>query len=157
MTDPYILAKWVHILSSTILFGTGLGTALHMWLTHLRGDVHAVAVTARNVVRADWFFTTPSGIIQPLSGAYLVWLVGYDWFEGWLVAVYLLYLLALVCWLPVVWLQLQACRMAETAVRERTPLPDRYYRFMRIWFLLGWPAFLAMIAIFYLMIARPSG
>ena len=154
--DDYQIAKWLHILSSTILFGTGLGTALHMWLTHLSGDVRAIAVTARNVVRADWWFTTPSGFFQPLSGAYLVWVAGYDWDEPWLLHTYGLYLLALACWLPVVWLQIRACRMAEQAVAGETPLPELYFRYMRRWFWLGWPAFISMIAIFYLMVTRSS-
>ncbi|RED54277.1 DUF2269 family protein [Aestuariispira insulae] len=154
--DLYLIAKWAHILSSTILFGTGLGTALHMWLTHLTGNEKAIAVTARNVVRADWWFTTPSGIFQPLSGAVLIWQAGYDWNEGWLLATYGLYLLALCCWLPVVWLQLRACRMAERAVVEGQPLPEAYFRYMRRWFWLGWPAFIALITIFYLMVARPG-
>ena len=153
--DAYLIAKWLHILSATILFGTGLGTALHMWLTHLTGDPRAIAVTARNVVRADWWFTTPSGIVQPLSGGYLIVVAGYDWQEPWLLVTYGLYLLALCCWLPVVWLQLRACQMAEQAVAAGTGLPDRYYRYMRRWFWLGWPAFLALIGIFYLMMARP--
>ena len=156
MMDVYPVVKWIHILSSTVLFGTGLGTALHMWLTHLSGDARAIAVTARNVVRADWWFTTPSGFIQPLSGAYLVWHLGYGWDETWLLMTYGLYVLALLCWLPVVWLQLQACRMAENAVSQQAELPGAYHRYMRLWFIMGWPAFIALILIFYLMIARPA-
>lgn len=28
--DLYLLTKWLHILSSTVLFGTGIGTAFQM-------------------------------------------------------------------------------------------------------------------------------
>ena len=154
--DSYLALKWIHILSATILFGTGLGTALHMWLTHRRGDVAAIAVTSRNVVFADWAFTTPSGLLQPLSGIALVHVTGHDPFAGWLVMTYGLYILAGACWLPVVWIQLQLRDITRVAAEAGQPLPGRYFRLMRIWFLLGWPAFLALIAIFYLMIARPE-
>lgn len=153
--DAYLIAKWVHILSATILFGTGLGTALHMWLTHRRGDVAAIAVTSRNVVFADWAFTTPSGIVQPLSGAALIWISGHDPLEPWLLATYGLYVLAAICWFPVVWIQLRVRAIAEEACQAGTALPPVYHHLMRVWFLLGWPAFLSLIAIFYLMIARP--
>jgi len=32
----YLTLKWIHILSSTLLFGTGLGIAFFMWVAHLR-------------------------------------------------------------------------------------------------------------------------
>lgn len=153
--DAYLVAKWVHILSSTVLFGTGIGTALHMWLTHLSGDVRAIAVVARNVVRADWWFTTPSAILQPLSGAYLIYIAGYDWKEPWLHWAYALYFIALVCWLPVVWLQIRARDLAVEAAESGSALPPLYHKYMRIWFALGWPAVIALISIFYLMVAKP--
>lgn len=153
--EAYFVAKWVHILSSTILFGTGIGTALHMWLTHLNGDVRSIAVVSRNVVRADWWFTAPSGILQPVSGAYLIYLVGYDWTEPWLHWSYALYCIALVCWLPVVWLQIRVRDLAADAVETGTALPPLYFRYMRLWFALGWPAFIGLVGIFYLMVAKP--
>ena len=155
MIDPYLTAKWVHILSSTVLFGTGLGTALHMWLTHMSGNVAAIAVATRNTVRADWAFTTPSVILQPLSGVALIELAGYDWWESWLVAALGLYGLAGVCWLIVVKLQLTMRDLACAAAQSEQDLPEAYFRCARAWFWLGWPAFLAVIAIFWLMVFRP--
>ena len=155
MIDPYLTAKWVHILSSTILFGTGLGTALHLWLTHLSRDVAAIAVATRNTVRADWAFTLPSVIVQPLSGAALIELAGYDWSEGWLVLTLLLYALAGACWLVVLKLQLRMRDLAGEAHRAGAGLPQEYFRCARIWFWLGWPAFTAVIVIFWLMVNRP--
>lgn len=155
MSDLYGWVKWVHILSSTVLFGTGLGTALHMWLTHLRGDPRAIAVVARNVVLVDWLFTATSGVVQPLSGLYLAHLVGFGFGESWLVASYLLYALTAFCWFPVVSLQIRACRLAEQAVAEGTALPPAYHRLMRWWFWLGWPAFVSLLAVFALMVMKP--
>lgn len=155
MSDTYFWLKTVHILSATVLFGTGLGTAFHMWFAHRSGDVRAIATVARNVVPADLLFTTPAIIVQPLSGAGLIWLSGIDPLASWLVAVYGLYALAGACWLPVVWLQIQVRDMARTSLRTAEPLPTAYHRHMRLWFVLGWPAFAAVIVIFWLMTAKP--
>ena len=108
------------------------------------------------VVRADWIFTGGSGLLQPLSGLWLASLGGYSLTAPWLVLAYGLYLLAFACWAPVVWLQIRAQRLAEAAALAGTPLGEDYRRTMRWWFALGWPAFLALTATFWLMIARPS-
>ncbi|MCG8690402.1 MAG: DUF2269 domain-containing protein [Minwuiales bacterium] len=156
MIDPYLLVKWLHIVSATILFGLGLGTALHMWLTHLSDDPRAIATVARNVVRADWLFTLPSGVVQPISGIALIHMAGFDPWASWLVATYALYVLAGGCWLVVVRLQLQARNLAAEAVRLDEPLPDLYYATMRAWYRLGWPAFIALLVIFWLMVNKPT-
>lgn len=156
MIDPYPLVKAVHILSATILFGTGLGTAAHMWLTHRSGSVQAIAVATRNTVRMDWVFTLSSGIVQPLSGAVLVWLGGHDPLSFWLVASYALYGVAGLCWVIVAGLQLRARALAAAAAERRAALPAEYQRIMRLWYMLGWPAFLGLIAVFGLMVAKPT-
>ena len=154
--NSYLAIKFVHVLSSTILFGTGLGTAFHMWMTHRTGDVRAIASAARITILADWWFTTPAVIVQPLSGVALMKLAGFDWSQSWLVVALGLYLLAGACWLPVVRLQLRVRQFAAAASATGTPLPPAYFRCMRAWFLLGWPAFLALIGVFWLMLAKPA-
>lgn len=156
MIDPYITLKWVHILSSTVLFGTGLGTAFHMWFAHLRGDVATVAVVAANVVLADWLFTMTAGIVQPVTGVLLALESGHDLSTSWLVATYMLYVLAAFCWFPVVRLQIRVRDIARACAANGTALPAAYHRSMRIWFALGWPAFLSLVAVFYLMVAKPD-
>lgn len=156
MSDPYLWLKWLHVVSATVLFGTGLGTALHMWLAHLRRDPRAIAVVARNVVLVDWLFTATSGVVQPLSGFGPVSLGGGDLFEPWLVASYLLYAVAAMCWIPVVRLQTRIRDIAAAAVDGETPLPPEYDRCMRAWFWLGWPAFVSLLGVFALMVMRPS-
>ena len=54
----YLWIKLVHILSAPVLFGTGMGTAFFMFRAHLSKNDEAIAVTTRNVVMADWVFTT---------------------------------------------------------------------------------------------------
>ena len=156
MSGLYDLVKTVHILSATVLFGTGLGTAFHMWFAHLGGEPRTIATVARNVVRADFWFTTPAVILQPASGIALIRLSGLDPAASWLVAVYGLYALIGACWLPVVWLQIRARDLAVAAAEAGTALPPAYHRAMRLWFGLGWPAFLGTMLIFWLMVAKPD-
>lgn len=151
----YLLVKWLHVLSSTLLFGTGLGSAFYMFFTNRSRNVQAIAVVSRRVVIADWFFTAPTALIQPLSGLYLVHRAGFG-IGGWVLWSIVLYCVAGACWLPVVWLQIRMARIAAKAVGDEAPtLPEGYWRLHRMWAALGIPAFLAMIAIFYLMVVKP--
>jgi uncharacterized membrane protein len=152
----YVVVKWLHILSSTFLFGTGIGSAFYMLFTSLTRDVRATAVVVRHVVLADWLFTTPTIIIQPLTGFYLIHLAGYPLTSRWIMWTIALYLLAGACWLPVVWLQIRMRGFAQDAVKAGTELPPIYWRYLRYWVLLGIPAFLALVVVFYLMVAKPA-
>lgn len=153
----YLIVKWLHILSATFLFGTGLGSAFYMFFTNHSRDVHAIRVVAKYVVIADATFTTTTVIAQPLLGWYLAHKLGISLFHGWLAWSLLLYALAGACWLPVVWLQIRMRDMAAIAVQERADtLPPLYWRYERWWTALGVPAFVAMIIIFYLMVVKPT-
>lgn len=152
----YVIVKWLHILSSTLLFGTGLGSAFYMFFASRTRDAHAVAVVVRYVVIADWAFTTPTIVIQPLTGFYLVHLANFPITSQWIVASFALYLLAGACWLPVVWMQIRMRDMARQATADGGELPDRYWRLLRWWVALGIIAFLALVAVFYLMVAKPA-
>lgn len=152
----YELIKWMHIIGSTVLFGTGAGTAFQM-VAAMRGqDPSVIGAVAKNVVLADWIFTTPAGVLQPVTGVTLVYLTGVSLLEPWLVLVYALYLVAFLAWAPVVWLQHQIRDSALEAASKGLPLPEKCLRYYRIWFTLGWPAFIALMAIFWLMISRPQ-
>lgn len=156
MSEPYLWLVWAHILSATLLFGTGLGTAFHMLATHLRGDVAAIAAMTRNTVLADWLFTATSGVVQPVTGFLIVFTGGYDPLAGWLVATYVLYAIAGLCWLKVVQLQYRMRRLAIAAHETGQALPAAYHAAMKLWFALGWPAFLALLAVLALMVMKPD-
>lgn len=154
--DWYDIIKWLHILGSTVLFGTGAGTAFQMVMAMRTDEPKVVAAVARNVVIADWLFTTPAGILQPVTGITLVYLSGYSLTEPWLLLVYALYLVAFAAWLPVVWLQHRIRDLAAQSAATARPLCKKCRRTYRIWFTLGWPAFIALMVIFWLMITRPQ-
>jgi uncharacterized membrane protein len=155
MTDLIFVLKLVHVLGATVLFGTGLGIAFFMLMAHRTGDPATIAQTARVVVIADALFTASAVIAQPVTGMLLAWMMGYSLGEAWIVLSLVLYVFVGACWLPVVWIQAELRDLARKAVHDNAALPPRYHRLFRIWFMLGWPAFIGVIAIFALMIWKP--
>jgi len=153
---PYESLLYVHVISSTLLFGTGLGTAFHGWMAHRSRSVEAIVVVGRNVVLADWLFTTPAVLVQPITGVWMAHRAGFPMTSGWLALAIVLYMLIGACWLPVVWLQIRMHRLAKRACVSGEPLPPAYFVYARAWFALGWPAFLGVLGIFYLMLVKPS-
>jgi uncharacterized membrane protein len=151
----YLVVKWLHILSSTFLFGTGIGSAFYMLFTSLSRDVRAIAVVSRHVVLADWIFTATTVVIQPVTGLYLMHLAGYPLGSRWIMWSVALYFLAGACWLPVVWIQMRMRDLAQVAARDNAALPQQYWRYLRLWTALGIPAFFALVVVFWLMVAKP--
>ncbi|HEY1710545.1 MAG TPA: DUF2269 domain-containing protein [Rhizomicrobium sp.] len=152
----YFLIKTVHVLSATVLFGTGLGIAFFMFQSRFTGDLREKYFALRTTVLADALFTLPAAVVQPVTGAWLVANDGFQGSEPWLIASYALYGLAVLCWVPVIWIQVRLKQIAAACLASSTPLPPLYRRLFRIWFILGWPAFAALLAVFFLMIAKPG-
>jgi uncharacterized membrane protein len=155
MTEYYIL-KFLHVIGATVLLGTGAGIAFFMLMAHRSGEVAVIAGTARIVVIADFVFTATAVVAQPVTGVLLARAVGYELSEGWIVASIALYLFTGAFWLPVVWMQARMRDLARDAVAAGTKLPPQYHRLYRLWFAFGFPAFAAVLLIFWLMIARPE-
>lgn len=152
----YLTVKWLHILSSTILFGAGVGSAFHMFVATLRGDVRHVAAVARVVVLADWLLTTPTAILQPVTGFYLMHLLRQPISSQWLWWSTVLYVVAIASWLPVVWLQMRMRDVAaESVASGDLRLSRRYRLYFAWWTALGSIALVAFLAIFYLMVFKP--
>ena len=147
----YLIIKWVHIVSSTLLFGTGLGSAFYKYFADRSGNIPHIAHTNRIVVLADWLFTTPTVLIQPMSGLYLALKAGYSLTEPWLIISIMLYLIAGLCWLPVVVLQIRMRDLALESLDKDEILDHRYHRAATIWFWLGVPAFTAIMVVFFLL------
>jgi uncharacterized membrane protein len=154
--NSYLILKTLHILSSVVIVGTGFGTAYYLFFTNRLGRVSSIADVARLVVRADWWFTTPAVIFQPISGLWLAHMAGWSWDTPWIVLSFVLFAITGACWLPVVWLQLHLAKMAEQAAARNEALPDRYWRYARRWEWLGYPAFIAMLGVYFLMVAKPQ-
>lgn len=152
----YIILKWIHIVSSTILFGTGVGSAFYLFMANREKNIASIYFATRHVVIADWLFTTPAIIVQLITGAILVHLGGHSYSDQWIMWGLILYFFAGACWLPVVWMQIRMRDMAKAALENKTDLPARYWKMDRWWIILGTLAFPAVMIVFYLMVAKPS-
>jgi uncharacterized membrane protein len=152
----YLWLKWVHILSATVLFGTGLGIAYFKYRADRSGDLAVIAGVSRLTVAADWLFTAPAVVIQLLTGLMLARIRGWAFTEGWILASLALYFVAGACWIPVVALQIRMRDIALRCLAAGVALPPEYARYRRAWTLLGGPAFGAVLVIVYLMIFKPA-
>ncbi len=153
--DVYSFIKTLHIISSAVLFGTGIGIAFFMLRSYFTESLPEKLYAANNTVLADYLFTLPAVIIQPATGFWLVWQGGYGVMDLWLVSTYAIYIIAGICWLPVVWIQIQLKVMVRQAYENAEPLPPRYHRLFKKWFILGWPTFIGLVIVFFLMVMKP--
>jgi uncharacterized membrane protein len=152
----FLALKFAHIIGAAVLLGTGAGIAFFMLMAHRTHSARTIAEVARIVVIADWVFTASAVATQPITGILLAHEAGYPLTSGWIVASIGLYIWIGAWWLPVVWIQARLRRIAQTAAETGQPLPETYDRLFRLWFAFGFPAFAALLAIIWLMIARPS-
>lgn len=152
----HLWLKTIHILSAILVLGTGLGIAFFMWTAHRTADARIIAAVGRNVVIADAIFTAPGVLGLLVTGLLMSDNLGLSFWRGWVGLALALFVLIGVCWLPVLWLQKLAWRLATRAAETNTPLPPAYFRVMRWWFWLGWPAFAAILAVVALMVLKPA-
>jgi uncharacterized membrane protein len=148
--------RLIHVLGATVLFGTGLGIAFFMVMAHRTGDPAKIAHVAGTVVVADTLFTATAVILQPITGAWLADIGGWPLNEGWIVLSVALYIVTGLFWLPVVAIQIRLRDLARKAAASGAPLPHQYHRLYRVWFAFGFPAFFAVLGIFWLMLTRPA-
>lgn len=154
--DWLMVLRWLHVAGAAVLFGTGAGIAFFMLMAHRTRDAALIAHTAGVVVLADTLFTATAVVAQPVTGILLARGIGWPLTEGWVALSLILYGVTGVFWLPVVWIQIRLRDIARTAMAENAALPPRYFRLFRIWFACGFPAFFAVAAILWLMLARPD-
>ncbi len=152
----YLWVKVLHVVSATVLFGTGLGIAFFKVTADGSGNIKAMRVVGERVVWADWLFTTPAIVVQAVTGVVLARIAGFPLFSGWVLAAIVLYCVAGVCWLPVVWLQIRMRDLARSAERTEAAMSPLYWRYARAWFWLGVPAFAAVLGVFVLMVMKPA-
>ena len=155
MNSWYVLIKWTHIISSTVLFGTGAGIAFFFLRAQRTNDARIIAVVGRDVVLADLVFTATAVVVQPVTGVTMALMAGYPLSTAWIVVSIALYALIGCFWMPVVWLQVRMRDLAAEAADNEQPLPTMYVIYYRRWLALGWPAFIGVLVIFYLMVAKP--
>lgn len=151
----YLTLKTIHIISSTVLFGTGMGSAFFLFMANRRKEVAGIAFATRHVVIADWLFTTPSVVIQLVTGLALMHASGVDLTTHWIQLGLVLYFIVGACWLPVVWIQIKMRNLAKQAMDNNSELPKQYWRYDKWWIMLGSVAFPIVLVVFYLMVFKP--
>jgi uncharacterized membrane protein len=152
----FLAVKYLHLIGAAVLLGTGAGIAFFQLMAHRTGKSATIAAVARIVVIGDFLFTATAVVLQPITGVALAWLDGYSLGEGWILLSIVLYLVIGAFWLPVLWMQIRMRDLAAAAVRTAQPLPREYHRLFHAWFAFGFPAFGAILAIFWLMVTRPT-
>ena len=151
----YLAIEYVHVLGAIVILGTGAGIAFFMLMAHRTGDAAFIAKTAEVVVIADFIFTLSAVLLQPVTGGLLMWLSSTSITEGWLITSLVLYAVAGLFWVPVVFMQIEMRDLARAAVVSGAALPPRYFSLFGRWFLFGIPGFGSVMAILWLMIAKP--
>lgn len=151
----YLTLKWLHVMFSTVLFGTGIGSAFYLLLASVRREPVALAAATRHVVIADWLFTAPTVVLQPMTGYALAHAAGLPLATPWLMWAGVLYAVAIACWLPVVFIQIRLREYAARAVHCGT-LERGYWRLFKAWVVLGIIALICFVTIFHLMVHQPS-
>jgi uncharacterized membrane protein len=152
----YTLIKYIHVLSAAVLLGTGAGIAFFMLKAHLTKDPQFIAGVTRIVIVADFLFTATAVVLQPITGSMLAMSAGFPFSRGWVLYSIVLYLITGAFWLPVVWMQIRLHHLAADAAKRQEALPKSYHTLFRVWFAFGFPAFGAVLAIFWLMIDKPG-
>ena len=152
----YFIVKYLHVLGAVVILGTGTGIAFFMLMAHRSADAAFIARTAATVVTADLLFTASAVVAQPITGGVLMALSETSLTEPWLLTSLALFVVAGLFWIPVIFMQIAMRDLARTAAAQRTPLPSRYFVLYRRWFWSGIPGFGAVMAILWLMIAKPS-
>lgn len=147
--------QYIHALGAIVILGTGIGIAFFMLMAHRSGDPAFIARTAEVAVIADFLFTLSAVLLQPVTGALLMWLSSTSITEGWLMTALTLYVIAGLFWVPVIFMQIEMRNLARTAVVKGAPLPPRYFTLFRRWVLCGIPGFGAVMAILWLMFVKP--
>lgn len=151
----YLTLKWIHIISATIIFGTGIGSAYYMFAANRRKVLSEMRFAVKFVVLADWAFTLPAIIVQFITGLLMAKIANISFFDLWIKWGLILYFFAGACWLPVVWLQIKMEKLIEEAIKENKQLDEKYWKMDFWWILLGSLAFPAVVMIFWLMVDKP--
>ena len=152
----YNLLLLIHIASVILLLGVGGGSAFYKFMADRSGNLEVIVHTNKMVVLADWLFTTPSVILQPITGIMLIHVMGISWETPWLFFSIILYIFSITLWLVAVYLQIKMKNLAIEAQHKNEILDNKYFRLVKYWTRLGLFSAFMMAVIFYFMLFKPS-
>lgn len=150
----YLALKTLHILAAVVFLGTGAGSAWYKLRAGRSGNLAAIAWIDAEVVRADWLFTIPSGVLLPLTGLAMTLGYGMPITTPWILEPLIGYAIAGLTWLPAAFLQLRMRRLSAEALRAGQPLPEQWRKDQRAWAMLGVPSFGAAVVVVGVMVMK---
>jgi len=150
----YNILLFIHIASVILLLGIGGGSAYYKFMADRSKNLEIIVHTNKMVVLADWLFTTPSVMLQPMTGIMLMHVLGIGWKTPWLFLSIVLYIISITLWLFAVYLQIKMKNLAIETRQKNQILGNTYFRWVKYWVWLGVFSFFGMIAIFYLMLFK---
>ena len=149
------MIRLLHIVSSALMFGVGIGAFWFMLTAARSGSPAAIAVTTRNAVRAEWFIAAPVALIQPTTGYLLMLQLGYSLHTSWFAAVATLYIFAGMCWVYLVKAELKMRDVVAGHSADRV-MPAEFGPLFQRWTRLALGSFASVLAIFGLMVFGPG-
>ncbi len=152
--DSYFLLRLLHILSAIVVMGTGAGIAFFMFMAYRSNNIGAITVTARNVILGDWLFTFPAVITQFVTGLLLMEKLNYSYTSTWFYWVIGLFAFIGACWVPVIRIQYLLFAQAKLSLSQGK-LTAKFNQYMNWWISLGIPAFIAILALLFIMVFKP--
>lgn len=151
-----MVLKTIHVLGAVLFLGTGAGSAYYKLRANASKEVAVIAWCDAEVVRADWWFTVPSGVLMPVTGLWLVELYRLPLATPWVWQALAGYTIAGLTWLPAAFMQVRMKRLSAVAKRDATPLPPAWHRMQRAWAMLGVPSFGATMAVVWMMVSKQA-
>jgi len=146
----YFILKLIHILSATVMIGTGFGSAFYLYFTYKNTQASTVRDVLKFVIIADKIFTLPSVIIQLITGWLLADLMSML-FTVWFWVVICVSAVVLLLWIKAAFIQIKLRKI----ILEENEISKRFHRGMTEWFWLGIFSFLGAIYLYYLMVYKP--
>ncbi len=146
----YQFLKLIHILSATLMIGTGLGSAFYLFFSYKNAKASTIKDVLKLVVVADSIFTLPSVIIQLITGILLSNLMSLL-FTKWFWIVSGVSVIVLVLWIIAVFIQYKLKRLLE----EKEEITPVFHALMKQWYYLGVFSFLGSVFLYYLMVYKP--
>jgi uncharacterized membrane protein len=143
--------RLLHVVSSALMFGVGVGAFWFMTTAVRSGDLAAIAVTTRNAVRAEWVIAVPVSIVQPTTGYLLMQGLGYRLESAWFLAVFAAYMVA-----GIAWVYLVKAEYRLRALAAGPALGPDFGRVFARWRGLAVVTFAGVLTLFALMVFRPG-
>ncbi|MDH4565781.1 DUF2269 domain-containing protein [Pseudomonas sp. BN414] len=151
----YFLFKTVHGLLAAVLLGAALAGLFFARRAWKEADPQQMAATFASLVRLECWLIASSAVLLPLSGLALAKVGGWPLGQRWLLWSVGIYLLAALCWLPLLWLQLRIRNLARQAFRDGTALAPQVASHVaaRTW--LAVIALVLLAVVYALMVIKP--